>query len=190
MTLRCVVTDDHPAVRAGLIGLLRSEPGFVVVGAAGSATDALQRVRNETPDLALVDYNLPDCDGLQLCCDLKALPSPPRVVVYSAFAGPQLSVAGIVAGADAVLAKGAPVDEMFELLRAVGRGTLTSPDVQPAVVEGCIGRLEESEIPIFGMAMARTPLPEIAAVTGEKVDAVRLRLRCLVRRLGPQETIA
>jgi DNA-binding NarL/FixJ family response regulator len=186
--LRCVVADDHPAVRAGLIGLLRSEPGFVAVGAAGTAVDALQRVRSEAPDLALIDYNLPDRDGLQLCCDLKALPSPPRVVLYSAFAGPRLSIAGIVAGADAVLAKGAPVDEMFDLLRAVGRGAVRSPDAQPAVVERCIGRLEVSEIPIFGMAMARTPLPEIAAVTGEEVDAVRLRLRCLVRRLAPRET--
>jgi DNA-binding NarL/FixJ family response regulator len=188
MTLRCVVADDHPAVRAGLVGLLRSEPGFVPVGAVGTAGDALRRVRSERPDLTLIDYNLPDRDGLLLCCEVKALPSPPRVVLYSAFAGPRLAVAAIVAGADAVLAKGAPVDEMFDVLRAVARGASTSPHAQPAVVERCVAGLEPSEIPIFGMAMARTPVAEIAAVTGEDIDAVQLRLRALVGRLAPRET--
>jgi DNA-binding NarL/FixJ family response regulator len=110
------------------------------------------------------------------------------VVLYSAFAGPRLAVAAIVAGADAVLAKGAPVDEMFDVLRAVARGASTSPHAQPAVVERCVAGLEPSEIPIFGMAMARTPVAEIAAVTGEDIDAVQLRLRALVGRLAPRET--
>jgi DNA-binding NarL/FixJ family response regulator len=186
--IRCVVADDHPAVRAGLVGLLRSEPGFVPVGAVGTAADALHEVKLQGPDLALIDYNLPDRDGLQLCCELKELSDPPRVVLYSAFAGPRLSLAATVAGAEAVVAKGAPVDEMFELLRAVGRGTVTSPQAPPAVVERCVERLDPSEMPVFGMAMARTPLEEVAVVTGEELGTVRRRIRALVERLAPTPT--
>jgi DNA-binding NarL/FixJ family response regulator len=186
--IRCLVADDHPAVRAGLVALLRSEPGFVLVGAAGTAAEAMHEVELRTPDLALIDYNLPDEDGLTLCCELKARPDPPRVVLYSAFAGPRLSLAAIIAGAEAVLPKGAPVDEMFELLRAVGRGSLTAPEAPPAVVERSVERLEPAEIPIFGMAMARTPVSEIAAVTGDDLDSARLRLRALAQRLAPRQT--
>jgi DNA-binding NarL/FixJ family response regulator len=186
--IRCIVADDHPAVRAGLVALLRSEPGFVPLGAAGTAADAMREVELRTPDLALIDYNLPDRDGLALCCDLKACSNPPRVVVYSAFAGPRLSLAAIVAGADAVVAKGTPVDEMFTLLRAVGRGALTKPDAPAAVVERGVERLDPAEIPIFGMAMAGTPVAEIAAVTGDDLDGVRTRIRMLVQRLAPRQT--
>jgi two-component system, NarL family, response regulator DevR len=186
--IRCIVADDHPAVRTGLLALLRSEPGFVPVGAAGSAAEARREVELRSPDLALVDYNLPDEDGLTLCCDLKASPKPPSVVLYSAFAGPRLALAAIVAGAEAVLAKGAPVDEMFTLLRAVGRGASTKPDAPPAVVERSVERLDPAEIPIFGMAMAGTPVNEIAAVTGDDIDCVRVRIRALVQRLAPRQT--
>jgi DNA-binding NarL/FixJ family response regulator len=186
--IRCLVVDDHPAVRAGLVALLRSEPGFVLVGSAGTAAEAMREVERGAPDLALIDYNLPDQDGLALCCDLKALPEPPRVVLYSAFAGPRLSLAAIIAGAEAVLPKGAPVDEMFMLLRAVGRGALTAPNAPPAVVERSVERLEPDEIPVFGMAMARTPLTEIAAVTGDDLDSVRSRIRTLAQRLAPRQT--
>jgi DNA-binding NarL/FixJ family response regulator len=186
--IRCVVADDHPAVLAGLVGLLRSEPGFVPVQAVGSAEDAMREVSRHAPDLALIDYNLPDRDGLVLCCDLKALPAPPRVVLYSAFAGPRLSLAAIVAGAEAVVPKGVPVDEMFELLRGVARGALSRPVAPPGVVEHCVQRLDATDIPIFGMAMARTPLDEIAAVTGDEVDGIRRRIRSLVERLAPRRT--
>jgi DNA-binding NarL/FixJ family response regulator len=186
--IRCIVADDHPAVLAGLVGLLRSEPGFVPVGAAATAAEARREVEQREPDLALVDYNLPDQDGLTLCCDLKAGPSPPHIVLYSAFAGPRLSLAAVVAGAEAVLAKGAPVDEMFTLLRAVGRGGFARRDVPLAVVERSVERLEPAEIPIFGMAMAGTPVTEIAAVTGDDVERVRARIRALVQRLAPRQT--
>ena len=183
--VRCFVTDDHAAVRAGLLALLRSEPGFVPVGASGNAANALGELQRRHADLALVDYHLPDCDGLALCCDLKALSPAPRVVIYSAFAGPRLTVAATVAGADAVLAKGAPVDDMFELLRCVARGVVISPGKPASAEADWMKLLEPADLPIFGMAMARTPPEEMAAVIGENVTTVRGRIRAIVGKLAP-----
>jgi DNA-binding NarL/FixJ family response regulator len=183
--VRCFVADDHAAVRAGLLALLRSEPGFVPIGAGASAADALEKLQHLRADLALVDYHLPDRDGLALCCDVKALTPAPSVVIYSAFAGPRLSVAATVAGADAVLAKGASVEKMFELLRSVARGSLSSPDKPPQGVDVLMELLEPADLPIFGMAMARTPLEEMAAVAGENVATVRGKIRAIVGKLAP-----
>ena len=103
--IRVLVVDDHPAVRAGLAGLLRSEPGLICLATAESAAAGMEAARRMAPAIVLVDYDLPDRDGLTLCSDLKALERAPGVIVYTAFARPRLLVAAAVARADAMLDK-------------------------------------------------------------------------------------
>ena len=181
--IRVLVVDDHPAVRAGLLSLLRSEPGIVVVAAAASAADALACTERIRPDVVVLDYDLPDHDGLLLCCDLKALSEPPCVILYSAFARPRLAPAAAVAGADAMLDKGAAPEELFETVRRVARGAAAPLSAPPEVIERCVTALPPSDISLFGMAINGTPAAEIAAVAGDDVSATRVRLRSLVRRL-------
>jgi DNA-binding NarL/FixJ family response regulator len=188
--IRVLVVDDHPAVRAGLVGLLRSEPGFVAVGAAANAADGLEQAERSGPNVVLLDYDLPDHDGLLLCCDLKALPSPPGVIVYSAFARPRLAPAAAVAGTDAMVDKGALTDELFETLRRVARGVAEPLSASPAAIERCLARLHPDDIPLFGMAINGTPTAEIAAVAGDDLATTRSRLRALVRRLQTTDEAA
>ena len=58
--IRVLIVDDHPSVRVGLYALLRSEPGFVPVGASATAEDAVAQVGARAPDVVLADYHLPD----------------------------------------------------------------------------------------------------------------------------------
>jgi DNA-binding NarL/FixJ family response regulator len=182
--IRVLVVDDHPAVRAGLLSLLRSEPGIVPLAAVENAADALAESERSWPDLVLADYELPDGDGLRLCCDLKAQPSAPAVILYSAYIRPRLVPAALVAGADAMLDKGASPDQLFELVRGVARGTAEPPSAPSEVIERCIAEIDPEDIPMFGMALNGTPVAEIAAVTGDEVPVTRARLRDLVGRLG------
>jgi DNA-binding NarL/FixJ family response regulator len=182
--MRVLVVDDHPAVRAGLLSLLRSEPGIVPVAAVGTAAEALAESERSWPDAALVDYELPDGDGLQLCCDLKAQPSAPAVILYSAYVRPRLVPAALVAGADAMLDKGSSSEQLFDVLRSVARGERDLPSAPAEVIERCVAELDPEDIPLFGMALSGTPVAEIAAVVGEELPATRVRLRDLVARLG------
>ena len=188
--IRVLVVDDHPAVRAGLFSLVRSEPGFVAVGAAANAAGGLDEAGRTRPDVVLLDYDLPDRDGLLLCCDLKALPNPPGVIVYSAFARPRLAPAASVAGADAMVDKGALPGELFETLRRVARGVAEPLSAPPAVIERCLARLRPDDVPLFGMAINGTPTHEIAAVSGDDIATTRSRLRTLVRRLQATDEAA
>ena len=58
--IEVLLVDDHPAVRAGLVVLLRGEPGIVPVFAASGMRDALARAERSQPAVALVDYDLGD----------------------------------------------------------------------------------------------------------------------------------
>ena len=161
-----VIVDDHPAVRVGLVAVLRSEPGLLPVGAVGTADEAVTAVKHLHAEVALVDYHLTESDGLVVCQRLKALHRRPGVVVYSAFAGSGLSIPAIIAGADALVDKAQPTDELFEAIRAVARRTATLPRVTPQVMAATAARLDAADLPILGMLMDGTPSPEIARVLG------------------------
>ncbi len=93
-----------------------------------------------------MDLHLPDDDGLSLCLRTRALPEPPRVVIYSAFADAALGVRAAIAGAYAVLAKTASP----RALTAVLRGELR-PGLDPRALRAIGERLEPPELAILGM---------------------------------------
>lgn len=181
-----VLVDDHPAVLAGLVGLLESERGISCVAAVDSATVALDAARTSAATVVIADYELRDGDGLTLCAELKSLDPAPGVIVYSAFARPRLLPAAAIAGADAMLDKAVPADELFETIRAVARGTARLPTPPSEVMERCFRQLNPDEVPLFGMAVNGAPPTEIATVVGTDLDETRRRLRVLIGRLQGQ----
>jgi DNA-binding NarL/FixJ family response regulator len=182
--IRALVVDDHPAVLNGLVGALRSEPGLVPVATAIEAAGALRQVGRVSPDVVLVDYHLGDDDGLVLCHELKLLPSPPAVVIYSAFAGTDLRLAASVAGADGLVDKGAPLEDLYSTLRTVARGGQAMPPLRPAVAEASMARLDPEDLPILGMRMDGVGFDEIAAVLRLDEREVSRRVLAMLGRLA------
>lgn len=162
--VRVLIVDDHPAVRAGLQGVLDADPGLVPVGAVGTARAALAECERLVPDVVVVDYHLPDHDGLTLTRQLKALHRPPRVLIYSAYADAPLTVATIVAGADGIANKGGRGDDLCLAVRAVAGGQPALPSVLPSAMSTLAARLDPDDIPILGMLVHGTPPAEIAEV--------------------------
>jgi DNA-binding NarL/FixJ family response regulator len=184
-----VLVDDHPAVLAGLVGLVELEPGMTCRATATSAADALEAVRETRAGVVIADYELPDTDGLTLCADLKSRRAPPGVVVYSAFARPRLLPAAAIAGADAMLDKAAPADELFGAVREVARGEARLPAPSPEVMQRCLVDLDPDDLPLFGMAVSGMAPREIAEVVGVDLGEARRRLRVLLGRLQPEARI-
>lgn len=181
--IRVLVVDDHLAVRAGLERLLRAEPGFVIAGLAPGAHDAMSQAERGRPDLAVVDHQLPDGDGLTLCRWLKQLPQPVHVLVYSAFADHDLTIPALLAGADGLLDKGASADEFFHALRALWRGERAFPAPSPDQIAASGERLPPEDLPILGMVVDRTPPAEIAAVLRMERARLETRLDTMIQRL-------
>jgi DNA-binding NarL/FixJ family response regulator len=180
--IRVLVVDDHPAVRTGLVAMLRSEPGLVPVAAATDVESAFAAAKRTRPDVAVVDYHLKVGDGLVVCSQLKSLPAPPRILIYSAFAERGLGLPAAVAGADGVLDKGVPSGELFERVRTVARGD-TMPAISPEAMTAGAAKLKTDDLPILGMIMNRTPRAEIAAVLGLDERELDLRVEAMLARL-------
>ncbi len=191
-TARVLVVDDHSAVRSGIEALLAGEPDLEPVGTASGAAEALALARQTRPDVAIVDFQLGDSDGLALCRQLKELPEPVRVVVYSAYADGPLALAGVIAGADGVVHKAALATELCDAVRAVAAGRRMIPPAAPGAQAVVAARLDPQDLPILAMLIDGTEPDEIAKVLGMQPRwlaarrwAMLERLRRMPARRGP-----
>lgn len=183
--LDLVIVDDHPAVRTGLRGLLEGEAGLQVVATGATAREGFEAIADLRPAVALVDLHLPDDDGLSLCLRTRALPEPPRVVIYSAFADAALGVRAAIAGADAVLAKSASP----RALTAVLKGELR-PALDPRALRAVGERLEPPELAILGMLAHGVSEDEMAATLGLTPESALARRQQMLARLSGRRPLA
>ncbi len=181
--LRLLVVDDHPAVRRGLHELLEDQPDFHVLEAVSSAEEAMSVAEREPLDVAVVDYQLGGRSGLWVSRKLKRLPSPPRVLIYSAYCDGLLAASAVVAEADGLVSKGGLGSELCEAIRAVAGGRSMLPLVPPELAEVMRRRLDGDEQVIFGMSLAGIPPAEIAKTLGIPASGLESRQWEMLRKL-------
>jgi DNA-binding NarL/FixJ family response regulator len=123
MTVRVLLVDDQPMVRAGLALLLRAEPGIEVVGEAGSGDEALALAGERIPDVVVMDVRMPGMDGVTATRHLTAAGGPaPRVLVMTTFHVDEAVHAALRAGASGFLLKDGAPSELAAAVRAVADG--------------------------------------------------------------------
>jgi DNA-binding NarL/FixJ family response regulator len=181
--IRVLLVDDHPAVRAGLRGVIAAEPDLIPAAAAATARDGLAQAQTLAPDVVVVDYYLPDHDGLSLTRRLKALPEPPGVLVYSAYADPPMTIGAIVAGADGIASKSSSGDELCHAIRTIADGRTAIPTLTPAALNAMASRLDPADLPILAMLIHGTPAAEIADVLGITEQWLHTRRWAILKRL-------
>jgi DNA-binding NarL/FixJ family response regulator len=184
-----VLVDDHPAVRAGLRGLLEDEPDLRVVATAATAREGYEAIADLKPAVALLDHHLPDDDGLSLCLRTRALSTPPRVAVYSAFADNAMAVRAAIAGADAVIPKATAPRALLAVLRAIGAGR-ARPGLDARALREAGARLETDDLPILGMLAHGVGEDEIAGTLGLEPEWLRARRWAMLTRLAENRRAA
>jgi tellurite resistance protein TerC len=180
---RVLLVDDHPAVRAGLRAVIAASPDLTPAAAAATARDALAQAKALAPDVVVVDYYLPDNDGLSLTRQLKALPQPPRVLVYSAYADPPMTIGAIVAGADGIAGKSSNGDELCLAIRTLANGRTAIPPVPPSALKAIASRLDPDDTPILAMLVHGIPAAEIADVLGITEQWLHTRRWAILKHL-------
>jgi DNA-binding NarL/FixJ family response regulator len=183
--IRIAVLDDHPAVLGGLQRLAERAPDLEPV-AFVQTQEALRRVLDQRlADVVVVDYDLARGNGLAVCQQLKERRPAPRVLIYSAYAGPGLGVAARAAGADGLVHKSEPVAELLAAVQRVADGERVLPDLQPDLRRAAIGRLDEEDVAVAAMLLAHTPHDAIAETLDVRRDEVAWRARRIVARMRP-----
>ena len=181
--IRVIVVDDHAAVREGIRAMLGSEPDLDPIAAVATAREAVALADRTRPDVMVLDYHLPDLDGLSLCLQIKGTATPPAALIYSAFADEHLVAIAIVAGADALMSKAADPDALCDIVRALAAGTARLPTVTPATMQAVASQLDTTDLPIFGMLAHGTPPVEIATTLRIDEDWLDTRRWAMLARL-------
>lgn len=125
--IRVVVVDDHLVVRAGLRALLRSAPDVRIVGEAANGQEALELIGRVTPDVAVLDLDMPVMDGLTTLRSLVAAQSPTRVLILTMHDDVEHLATLLDAGAAGYLVKTAADRELVDAIRTVGAGETYLP---------------------------------------------------------------
>ena len=184
--LRVALLDDHPAVLAGLRRLIDSEPDLTVAAAASSATKLARELDGLRPDVLVVDYDLARNDGLSHCRRVKSRPQPPAVIIYSAYAGPALTLAARAAQADGVVDKAGPVQALVAAIRSVASGEIVMSPVPRDVFEAAVARLDDDDLPVLALLLDREPLDSIAQALRTDEAEIGWRAQRIVGRLRPR----
>lgn len=123
-TIRLLIVDDHAVVRLGLRTLLSDEPDLEIVAEAGTAEEALKRVKELTPDIAVVDIQLPGRSGIEVCRDIREQFPSTRVVILTSHAGESFLEQAMRAGASGYVLKQVGNEELVRAIRAAYRGEI------------------------------------------------------------------
>jgi DNA-binding NarL/FixJ family response regulator len=136
MTLRVVLADDQDLVRAGFRVILGAEDDIEVVGEAGDGLTAVGLVESLTPDVVLMDVQMPGIDGLEATRRiLSAAGNTSKVVILTTFDRDDYLFEALRAGASGFLLKNASPEDLVESVHVVARGdALLSPEVTRRVV--------------------------------------------------------
>ncbi len=122
MTIRIVVADDHPVVRAGVVMMLSADPAIEVVGQASNGAEAVELARTLTPDLLVMDLQMPELDGVEATHIITAeLPST-RVLLLTTYETDRAIVSAVEAGAVGYLLKDAPPGELVQAVHDAAEG--------------------------------------------------------------------
>lgn len=122
MTIRLLIVDDHPVVRAGLRGMFAGQDEFEVIGEAADGDAAVIFVAKRSPDVTLMDLRMTDGDGLQAIRRIRARDEDAKILVLTTYDHEQDVIAAAQAGAVGYLLKDAPREELYAAVRAAAQG--------------------------------------------------------------------
>lgn len=136
MPIRVFLVDDHEIVRRGVAELLSREEDITVVGEAGRVDEAVARIGATSPDVVVVDFQLPDGNGVEVCREVRDRYPHIACLVLTAFADDDALFSAIMAGARGYVLKQIRGNELLSSIRRVAAGDqLLDPSVTARVLD-------------------------------------------------------
>ena len=133
--IRILVADDHPIVRAGLVGIFEDAPDIEVVSEAANGADAVARATATTPAVVVMDLRMPGTAGVSATRQILAALPETRILVVTTYDSDDAIIGAIEAGASGYLLKTASGAELVEAVRRVAAGELAlAPSVTAKLV--------------------------------------------------------
>jgi two-component system response regulator DegU len=120
--IKLVVVDDHPLFRQGVVDALSLEPDMTVIGQASSGEDALEMIRSLSPDIAVIDVNLPGMNGQQVTHRVVQEKLATRILLLTGYDDLEQALHAALAGAAAYCAKEIGPKRLIQSIREISQG--------------------------------------------------------------------
>jgi two-component system nitrate/nitrite response regulator NarL len=144
--IKVLLVDDHPVVRKGLHSCLANRENLKIVGEASDGAEAIQRVKELTPDIVLMDINMPGMDGLEVTETLKKESPQTRILVLSMHSNREYVLRIIKAGARGYVLKDAPTEELIRAIESVYAGdAFFSPSVAKIALNQYVAEADDRD---------------------------------------------
>lgn len=188
--IRLLIADDHNVVRAALGQLVGTFADVELVGSAAGGEEAVALCRERSPDVVLMDLEMPDVDGIEATRRILEEHSDARVVVLTSFAEEQRILRALDAGAVGYVLKDADPEELEKAIEAAGRGEAPlDPKVGRVLIRGHAvappePELSERECEVLALVAAGCQNKEIAERLGITEKTVKGHLTSIFRRVG------
>ncbi len=127
--IKVMVVDDHPFFRQGLRDVLSAEQDLHIIGEASDGEEALRLIRELTPDVVVMDVNIPSLNGIQVTRKLRMEHSPVNVVILTAYDDEEQVFHAIRAGASAYYPKDVTPESLVTAIREVSHGRYVIGDL-------------------------------------------------------------
>jgi DNA-binding NarL/FixJ family response regulator len=136
VSIRILIADDQPLVRAGLRKIFEADPALEIVGEAPNGLAAVERARRLRPDVVVMDIRMPVLDGLEATRQLTTGDAGERVLILTTFDLDEYVYEALRAGASGFMLKDAPPEDLIAAVRVVAAGEgLLAPSVTKRVIE-------------------------------------------------------
>ena len=174
MTVRVVLADDQPLVRAALRMVITDAPDIEVVGEAGTGAEAVALVEQVSPDVVVMDIRMPGMDGIEATRLVTTGPDATRVVVLTTFDDDDYVYGALRAGASGFLVKDMALEDILAAVRVVAAGDgLIAPSVTRRLIEEFAARPEPARTQT-GPAQSGTARRRLDGITEREREVLTL----------------
>ena len=184
--IRILCVDDHPLLREGIAAIIKSQPDMELIGEAATGKEGLEKYRNLSPDVTLMDLRLPDMSGVDCLIAIRAEFPDARIIIVTTFEGDVDVQRALEAGALSYLLKSMPYKEVVDAIRRVHSGKKSIP---PALATRLAEHLSDEaltsrEVEILRCVAEGYRNREIAERLFISEETVKIHIKHVMDKLG------
>ncbi len=192
MTIRVVIVDDHPMVAEGIEALLETYDELTVVAALSSGQEVVDRVDDLTPDVILLDLNMPGLGGLSATELILEKRPETKILILSMHDTPEYISTALSHGARGYLLKDVPTEEIFTAIQTVMSGqeylcTGAKGSLKPRITDGREPLTSREQTILLQLATGKSN-KDVAAELNISVRTVETHRKNIKRKLGISST--
>lgn len=188
-SIRILTVDDHPLFRQGIAALLGTQKDMHLIAEASNGREAVQLYRKHHPDITLMDFQMPDMNGLDATIAIRHEFPEARIILLTTYTGDVQVLRAMQAGARAYLLKNLLDKELLDTIRAVhaGRKTLSAEASFELAEHATDEALTAGEVDVLRLIAEGNSNKQIASLLSITEETVKGRVKNILSKLGAND---